>query len=224
MNQGMKTCIIANSPAFDLNCAMTHIAGSDLVIATDGAANRLPSDCAPHIICGDFDSLDLSVVRERFPLAELSYSTCQDTNDLEKCIVLAIARGASEIAISCAMGGRIDQTATTLSIVERYHKEARIVLHDEGRTCRVVSGSQSNEGRINLTVVSGDTISLVPRGDGALVSLANVRWPLSCERLVAGSRGVSNEATDSIVSLTVHEGVVFFFHAPREVSNPKHLA
>jgi thiamine pyrophosphokinase len=214
MSPGMKACIIANSPAFDLTCAGARMADSDLVIATDGAANRLPSEHAPDIICGDFDSIDLPAARNRFPLAELVHSTCQDTNDLEKCIALALTRGASTIAISCAMGGRIDQTATTLSILERYHREVQIVLHEDGRTCRVVSGGQSKEGRMDFKTDIGDTISLVPRGDGALVSLANVRWPLARERLVAGSRGVSNEATESLVSLTVHEGVVFFFHAP----------
>jgi thiamine pyrophosphokinase len=209
-----RVCIIANTPHFDLDCVIQRIAQSDLVIATDGAANSLSEGLAPHIICGDFDSIDLPAARERFPQAELVHSTCQESNDLEKCIAVALSRQASEIAISCAMGGRLDQTVTTLSLLERYHREVPIVLHEGGRTCRVVSSSCSKDERLDVATGVGDTISLVPRGDGAVVSLANVRWPLSRERLVPGSRGVSNEATGSVVSLTVHEGVVFFFHAP----------
>lgn len=186
------------------------------MIATDGAANRLPTEMPPDVICGDFDSLDEVSARSRFPGAELVHSTCQETNDLEKCVALAMTRGASEIVISCAMGGRLDQTVTTLSLLERYHREVPIVLYEGEHSCRVFSGSVGSEGNFNVTTEKGDSVSLIPRGDGALVSLVNVRWPLSRERLEAGSRGVSNEAVESVVSLTVHEGVVFFFHAGRD--------
>lgn len=216
MSQKTKICIIANTPAFNVACAAARISESDLVIATDGAANCLPTELAPDLICGDFDSLDEAAARGRFPAAELVHSTCQETNDLEKCITLAMARGASEIVISCAMGGRLDQTVTTLSLVERYHREVPIVLYEGDHSCRVFSGSVGSEGDFNITTEKGDSVSLIPRGDGAIVSLVNVRWPLNRERLGAGSRGVSNEALGSVVSLTVHEGVVFFFHATRE--------
>jgi thiamine pyrophosphokinase len=216
MSRKTKICIIANTPAFNVACAAARISESDLVIATDGAATRLLAELAPDIICGDFDSLDEAAARGRFPAAELVHSSCQETNDLEKCITLAMARGASEIVISCAMGGRLDQTVTTLSLVERYHREVPIVLYEGERTCRVFSGVAGKEENFSIAASQGDTVSLVPRGDGAIVSLVNVRWPLSRERLEAGSRGVSNEAVESVVSLTVHEGVVFFFHAGRD--------
>jgi len=216
MNKRFKVCIVANTPAFNVTCATARINNSDLVIATDGAANRLPFELAPDIICGDFDSLDEAAARGRFPAVELVHSSCQETNDLEKCITLAMARGASEIVISCAMGGRLDQTVTTLSLVERYHREVPIVLYVGDHSCQVFSGSAGSEGNFSVTTEKGDGVSLIPRGDGALVSLVNVRWPLNRERLEAGSRGVSNEAVESVVSVTVHEGVVFFFHAGRD--------
>lgn len=218
MSEHKKICIIANSPVFNLACVSARFTESDLAIATDGAANRLPAELAPDIICGDFDSIDESAARQLFPHAEYVKSSCQETNDLEKCIILAIARGASEIVLSCAMGGRLDQMVTTLSLLERYHREVSIVLYEGERMCRVASGDDRKEEALDIQVSKGDTVSLVPRSDGAIVSLANVRWPLHRERLDPGSRGVSNQATHDIVSLTVHRGIVFFFHAPPEGS------
>lgn len=184
------------------------------MIATDGAVNRLPPDITPHIICGDFDSIDFADAQRRFPTSELVRSACQETNDLEKCITLAIERGAKEITISCALGGRIDQTVTTLSLLERYHREVSIILYEEDHSCRVVSATNQSDTIFEITSNAGDTISLVPRGDGATVSLTSVRWPLTRELLTPGSRGVSNQALGTSVALTVHSGVVFLFHSP----------
>jgi thiamine pyrophosphokinase len=209
----LRVGIIANAPTFDIQGISNLFANSDLVIATDGAANRLTKDFAPQIVCGDFDSIDEIAVRDLFPATELVCNRSQESNDLEKCIKLALERGASEIAISCAMGGRMDHTLTTLSLVERYHSEVQISLYEGDLCCRVFSSAASRSKPIEIISKSGDTVSLIPRGDGARVSLSNVLWPLNREVLSAGSRGVSNRATAERVVLTVHEGVVFFFNA-----------
>jgi thiamine pyrophosphokinase len=210
-----RACIIANTPTFNSVCAQARAVGADLIIATDGAASRLPPEITPHIICGDFDSIDIASAERRFPSSELIRSACQETNDLEKCILVALERGANEIAISCALGGRLDQTVTTLSLIERYHQNVSIILYEEEHSCRVVSSDGTRDSSLEIGAAPGDTISLVPRGDGATVSLSHVRWPLTRETLRPGSRGVSNEATSSAVTLTVHSGVVFFFHSAR---------
>ncbi len=206
----LRVGIIANAPTFDLGGVSALFAESDLVIATDGAANRLTKELAPQVVCGDFDSIDQLAVRQLFPDAELVWNRCQESNDLEKCIELALKRGAGEIAISCAMGGRLDHTLTTLSLLERYQSEVQILLYEGDLCCRVISGAASKAETIEMGVRNGDIVSLIPRGDGAQVSLSNVLWPLDCEFLRAGSRGVSNRATADSVLLTVHEGVVFF--------------
>jgi thiamine pyrophosphokinase len=208
-----RVCIIANTPTFYSSCATARASEADLVIATDGAANRLPAGVTPHIICGDFDSIDIADAQKRFPTSELIRSTCQETNDLEKCITVALARGAKQITISCALGGRIDQTVTTLSLLERYHRDVSIILYEEAHSCQVISSDNQIDTLIEIAATTGDTISLVPRGDGATVSLTSVRWPLTRELLTPGSRGVSNEALGSSVALTVHSGVVFLFHS-----------
>ena len=91
-----------------------------------------------------------------------------------------------------------------------------MVLYDHDRTCRVFSAQDAHEATFQLAANEGDTVSLVPRADGALVSLSHVQWPLTRERLVPGSRGVSNRAAGKAVTLTVHQGLVFLFHSPGE--------
>ena len=207
-----RVLIVVNTTDFNPQCVLSRVPNTDLIIAADGASNKLPSEVRPHIICGDFDSIDELARRRDLPDTRFVKSECQETNDLEKCVQLALSEGATSIAISCAVGGRIDQTFVTFSILERYHRELEVVLYDDNRSCRVVSVDDSANGVCQIATLAGDTVSLVPRGDGAQVSLANTQWPLTRERLGAGSRGVSNRATAETVVLTVHEGVVFFFH------------
>jgi thiamine pyrophosphokinase len=202
-----RACIIANSPQFEVQESFEHAKKADLIIAADGAAKKLHSDLKPHIICGDFDSMDFDECVKLFPRAEWIRDTCQETNDLEKCIKLALSRGATDIGILCAQGGRLDHSLVTLSILERYHRDANIEFWCGQMVSRVFSAA---EQEIAVPAAAGDTISLIPRSDGAILTLSGVRWPLKRELLSSGSRGVSNLALQDTVHLTVHSGVVFF--------------
>jgi thiamine pyrophosphokinase len=208
----MRACIITNSPQVSATAIEQQSARADLVIVTDGAAHLLPEGVHPHVICGDFDSIDRSAAEKRFSSAEFIHSECQETNDLEKCIKLALTRGARELSIVGTLGGRIDQALTNLSILECYHKELALVFHDGEMSCRVFSNRGAKPTIFVCSSEPGDCISLIPRIDSATVSLSGVRWPLSAERLTPGSRGVSNEALEKEVVLTVHSGVVLFIH------------
>jgi thiamine pyrophosphokinase len=208
----MRACIIVNSPNLSPSAAIDQTALSSLVVVADGAVHRLPEGVVPHVICGDFDSIDLHAAEQRFRTAEFIHSECQESNDLEKCIRVAIERGATELSIIGTLAGRIDQALTIFSVIESFHKQLPIVFHDGEMSCRILSSAGDQLSTYRFTVREGDCISLIPRGDGAVVSLTGVRWPLSAERLTSGSRGVSNKALESNVELTIHAGVVFLVH------------
>jgi len=211
----MRACIITDSPHLNAAAVLEHSASADLVIAADGAAQRLPEGVVPHVICGDFDSIDRGIAGSRFSSAEFIHSTCQESNDLEKCVKLAIQRGAKNLSIVGNLSGRLDQALTNVSVLECYHREVAIVLYDGAMSCRAFSSQGAEAARFVCSAEPGDYISLIPRADGATVSLSGVRWLLSAERLTPGSRGVSNEALEKEVALTVHSGVVLFIHGAR---------
>ncbi|MEY4700072.1 MAG: hypothetical protein RL326_259 [Pseudomonadota bacterium] len=204
----MRACIIANSPSFDEQAARWRAALADLVIATDGAIERMPTTFAPHIVCGDMDSREPTGHRARFPTTEWIHQECQETNDLEKSILVAIGRGATEIDVVCAFGGRLDQTLMTFSVMERFHKEVPITLYHEGWEARLCGSEGAASNMCILDLKSNAIVSLVVRSQVATVSISNVRWTLSQESLTPGSRGLSNRALGGVVTTTVHDGCV----------------
>jgi thiamine pyrophosphokinase len=207
-------CIIGNSPELDLVEVSRHAALADLVIAADGAVAKLDSRTVPHVVCGDFDSHDQAEMAVRYPTTEWIEILDQDLNDLEKCVALAVERGATEIVIVGGWGGRIDQALTTVSVMERYHGTVPIAMHYGAWSCRRVS-SAGGADQLLLEAQPGDTISLIPQGRQALVSVSNVRWPLKYGVLEAGSRGVSNQALGGPVSVQVHAGAMLVCHEAR---------
>lgn len=209
-----RVCIIANSPEFNLVEVRHHAGAADLVIVADGAVAKIDSQVVPHIVCGDFDSHDRTEHSPRFPATEWIEIHDQDRNDLEKCIGLAVERGATEIVIVCGWGGRLDQTLVTLSVMERYHGTVPIVLHHGAWSCRRVSSAECSAEYI-LDAQAGDTISLIPQGKDVVVSVSNVRWALANAVLEAGSRGVSNEALGGPVVVTIHQGALLLCHEAR---------
>jgi thiamine pyrophosphokinase len=208
-----KACIVLNVPNIGTLDIASLAKGAELIIAADGAVRHLPDGCAPDVICGDFDSIQRAGALTRFPRSEHVQLDCQETNDFEKCIELAIARGANEILVLANLTGRIDHALVIVSVLERYHRKLAIVLHDGMMTCRVLSSEGDKECSYSPgDVACGDTISLIPRGDGASVTITGVEWPLHAETLTSGSRGLSNKALGETVSVTVHKGVLFFIH------------
>ena len=204
----MRACIIANSPIFDEQAVLWRTRLADLVIVADGAINRIPTELAPHIVCGDMDSHEPQGHARRFPTTEWIHRECQESNDLEKSITVAMERGATEIDVVCAFGGRLDQTLMTFSVMERFHKEVPITLYHDGWAARLCGSEDAAASRFALDLKSDAIVSLVVRSPVATVSISNVRWALSQEPLRPGSRGLSNRSLGGVVTTEVHDGCV----------------
>ena len=204
----MRTIIIGDSPDFELEEITRLKPVGDLVIALDGAEDKLPSRCEPHIVCGDFDSRASQALSGRFPQAEYILLEDQHRNDLEKSIELALDRGATSIALCCVLGGRMDHSMVTISTLARFHRRIPIVVHHGGMEYRV----SSPEVPVTLLLEAGTLVSTIPLGTPALVTLAGVRYPLTQSELRTGSHGVSNEAIGGDVVLRVDRGEVLVCH------------
>src|SRR5262245_45458987 len=117
----MHILILANGEPPSEALAQALSSCHDLLIATDGAAHRAAGlRLTPDIICGDFDSVQLEVARQEFPIAEFYPTPDQEQGDLEKAIQLALERGADAITILGAGGGRIDHTLANFALLLRY--------------------------------------------------------------------------------------------------------
>ena len=206
----MKVLVLANgeppSEALLARLADEH----DLCIAADGAAlAALRLGVRPDIVSGDFDSLDLGAARTALPDAEFVPTPDQNQTDLEKALALALERGATEITVAGASGGRIDHTLGSFCLLLRWREtwpDLPVTFVEDGSEVRAV------RGEIVLETEPGDAVSLLSYDGRATVSIRGVRWPLHRHPLAMGVGGLLNEATATHVQIEAVGGVILVCH------------
>jgi thiamine pyrophosphokinase len=209
----MHSVIVANGELENHPRLRALWRAADVRIAADGGAvnARRHLARAPHIVIGDLDSLD-DATRAWCATARvemIQHPRAKDETDLELALALAMARGATEITLLGALGGRVDQTLANVFLLikpARAKISARIAganfdawLAWERATIR---------GRI------GDTVSLLPltaRVEGIVTR--GLRYPLQNETLVIGAaRGVSNELLARRAQIAFTRGLLLVVH------------
>ncbi len=203
----MRALIIADSPDFEPETVERLAAESALCVVLDGAASKVPSGIRPMAILGDFDSVDRWHALQRFPGAEIVHLHDQSRSDLEKGVAFTLSRGATEIVLCCALGGRIDHSFANLAVIARYHGEVPIWALQGGMECRAASSARP----LRVPVATGRLVSVIPFGGPVQVSLSGVRYAMARETLCAGSHGVSNQATGGEIVVEPLDGVVLVF-------------
>jgi thiamine pyrophosphokinase len=210
MDRNPKSALIlahGDRPSYEL---LLHLSSrSGLFLATDGAANELKAlGLNPDVVFGDFDSIAADLT-EHLPNAEFVKALNQEASDLDKAIAYIISRGFETIRIAGASGGRMDHTLGNASLLFKYLGKADIRIIDDRWEAWAVGSGTTIAGN------PGDTLSLVVFEPVEWVTLSGVMWPLRGERLMPGSRGVSNEMTVHEAVLEVRGGTVIVIHQPR---------
>jgi thiamine pyrophosphokinase len=204
----MKVLLIADSPDFDTAFIVRFATEVDSIIVTDGALHKLPPSVIPHIVCGDFDSLVVPDVRAAYAQTEFVELFDQNRNDLEKALLLAISRGATDITIASAFGGQIDMSVANLSVMIRHHATCALSMVHGAMMTRVLSDRGRSADTITFDARPGAALSCISLDGDAVVTISNVQWPLDEAVLRAGSHGVGNHALGGPVKVKVHRGLV----------------
>jgi thiamine pyrophosphokinase len=206
----MRVLILANGEPPSQALLARLAAEHNLFIAVDGAALKsVRLGVLPNIVSGDFDSLDLDAARAALPDAEFLPTPDQNHTDLEKAFQIARERGASEITIAGAAGGRIDHTLGNFSRLLRWREELPdfpVVIVEDGSEVRAMAGEMT------LNAELGDVISLLSYDGKARVSLSGVRWPLEDHLLPVGVGGLLNEAVSPLVPIKAAGGMILVCH------------
>lgn len=208
----MRVLILANGDPPSPALAQRVAEEADRIMAADGAAHKAAGlGIVPHVLCGDFDSVNLTEARTLFPNVAIVPTPDQEFADLEKAILLAREQGATRIAIMGALGGRMDHTLSSFALLQQYTPLLPVRLLDN----HGVTWGMCSETEQAVTANPGETISLVTF-TGATVSIAGVHWPLDHFALRPGTHGVSNVAAQSPVVIRVETGSVFVTHLTSE--------
>lgn len=113
----------------------------------------------------------------------------KDLTDAELALEVAAERGATEVVLAAALGGRVDHALANLLLVLRARELGRRMRLIDGRTeAYLVEGPLVIEGE------RGDLVSLVPLSPTVEeITTFGLRHPLAGERLGRGAtRGISN--------------------------------
>jgi thiamine pyrophosphokinase len=208
----MYAVIVANAPELDVTPYAAQIAAANLVVAADGGALLLlRAGFWPHLVVGDLDSLD-AVSLETLAAHGVEirrYPRDKDETDLELALLRATERGATEIDIFGALGGRWDHTlANVMLLASPALRGRRARLLADGQEIFLVHDAATIEGR------RGDTVSLLPLTAVASgVSTCGLQYALNEATLrFDAARGVSNVLLEPPGRVSLREGLLLVVH------------
>jgi thiamine pyrophosphokinase len=175
----------------------------EFIIAADaGALLAEPLGLRLDLVVGDGDSLGDSALAElgRSGVAIDRSPADKDASDTELALIAAAERGATDVIVLGAFGGRVDHHFANVWILAHPALAGRTVTVLDGRTrVRLLSAAEHGAGRapagLDLIDRVGDLVTLLPfDGPASGVTTRGLRWPLVEATLATGfSRGLSNE-------------------------------
>jgi thiamine pyrophosphokinase len=189
----------------------------DSVIAADGGALHAAAVGRPvDLVVGDLDSLPAGDRARWFQrgAAFVPHPAEKDETDLELALLEAARRGATEVVILGAVGGRLDMTLANVGLL--LHPALRglaIQLWNGAETAFLLRPPGGK-----LPGVEGDRVSLIPLGgEAGGIRTDGLAFPLAAETLAfAAARGVSNRVTSPHPRVELSSGALLVVHAPRE--------
>ena len=206
----MRAIIFANGEFKQSAKHPLHIESDDLLIAADGGSRHyLHLGLRPHVVIGDFDSLDPDEIQDlaRMGVELIRHPPHKDHTDLELALFLAVERGAREIIISGALGLRWDMTLSNVLLLSSpAMKGLDVRIVDGAQEISMIRGGEKKiiRGR------PGDLLSLVPLGvEAGGVTLTGLEYPLENAHLSVGvTHGVSNVLSGNTAAVELVRGML----------------
>lgn len=203
-------CLVVGSGNVESNELLLSLAKSSaLIVCADGGASYLQrAGIIPHVLIGDFDSIEPALLNsfKALDVEIVKYPSKKDFTDMELALDYAVKRGATRIFIMGATGSRLDHT---LSNIQLLHK-----LADSG-----VEGVIANENNfiylitssIELSKKDGYKLSLLPASETVEgITTQGLAYPLKDAVLHVGTGlGISNEFMDEKASVSIKSGKLY---------------
>jgi thiamine pyrophosphokinase len=209
--KNFKRAILFANGDFPANDSLM-IEEDDFLVAVDGGLRHLLFlGLTPQLLIGDLDSVtphDLDSCIQ-WGIEILRFPPEKDETDLELAVLDSLQRGFNDIVITCAVGGRLDHTLGNLSLLGLPELKGTHTRISHGATTIYLVN-----GRIDLPTSPGALISLLPWGEAVQgVTTSGLQYPLKDATLYPWkTRGLSNVATSTQISVTVKSGQLLLFH------------
>ena len=204
----MKCAIIANGDFEYKGAAKEAIDQAELIVCADGGARHLRAiNIRPHVLIGDFDSIQAKdkLFFETGQTTIISHPVNKDKTDSDLCISWALNNQATDISMLGVIGSRMDHTLANIYLLTKLAGQgirARIInSHNE---IHIVSDYLELEGQ------AGDFLSLVPVSEKVSgITLKGLEYSLNeADMEIGSSLGISNVFKESAASICIREGLM----------------
>jgi thiamine pyrophosphokinase len=212
-----RAVIFANGEIKDYNQLRSILRVDDLIIAADGGLHHCTAlGITPADLIGDLDSVQPDEVQTALNQGVhiLQFPVDKDETDLQLAIHHAVTAGCSEVVITGALGGRLDQTLGNIFLLQQpIHPEVSIRLDDGVDEVFLIRSSADISG------TSGDIVSLLPLGSPAFdVKTYELKYPLDYEKLFPDqTRGISNVMLSNHARVSISRGILICIHSRQPI-------
>lgn len=203
----MKAVILGNGTYDDLNYYKNYLYkyNPDIIICADGGLKTaLKFGIIPHVLLGDFDSVEkeeYDYIKEKAKI--VTYQKRKDFTDVSLCLKYAVENGYNDIVLFGVLGTRLDHSLVNVYLLK--------YAFDNFSKARIVN--EYNEiflinNYVRLSGVKNKTISVLPYSDVIDgIYLKGFSYPLyNAVMSKENPYGVSNYADNDTVEIKINSG------------------
>jgi len=198
--------------------AVSKIEQVELVIAADSGLH-IAQKLGLHVdaIIGDMDSVDVNALDEAKSRGTKIIQHDRDKNftDLHSALLYAAECGTKKIVVVTAGGGRLDhQLGVIAAMFDPLLRNTQVEAIWDNSEIFALQGPASCE----FSAEVADIVGLQAFSTSAMgISTTGLRWQLHNEQLANHeTRGVSNEATEKRISVSLVSGQLLVIHQMKE--------
>lgn len=214
----MKSIIISGGtpPSADL---LRKFDNGYFIIAADSGTNVLYKyKIKPDLIIGDLDSIDKNILNEYLKAKTefKKFPKHKDFSDTHLAVSEAIERGADEVVILGATGGRIDHLLANINLLYLLNEKGVAgKICDDNNEIFLIKSPAEIEGK------NGEYFSIFSMGaDIKEITLKNCKYPLDKYHLTpSDSLILSNEFTDSKLNINFNGETLIFIKSWDAICN-----
>ncbi len=219
MNKNKRVVIVANGNIRYADFCKRVLQPDDFIIAVDGGIRHLDSmGVRPHLMIGDFDSIDREVLKkyESLGIDIMRFPQDKDFTDTELALSEASKISRSILLIG-AFGARMDHTLANIYLLYKA-RELGVYMDiiDRYHTLFIIEGEEKRDipGEI------GNIVSLIPLLPSEGITTYGLKYKLKDDIIKFGyARGISNIKTEKEAWIKLKRGALLVFSIDKEVEN-----
>lgn len=202
-------CVIIAGGEFKVSARIKKIIQrADMIVCADSGARHLRDlGILPHILMGDFDSIDPDDLAffKKNKIKHIRFPERKDQTDSELCIDWAIENKAHDITLLGVTGTRLDHSLANIFLLKKigeHHIKARII--NPTNEIFLVRKELEIKGK------PGDFLSILPLSQKVEgITLDGLEYPLKNADIELGSSlGISNRFVHTHARIQIQSGLL----------------